>query len=152
MKGAFSAIAERIAISQEFSDDDFTGLDLSKRRQKIRGYGDINSSVGQDSAAQPPAEDVPEKSKKDRKFLRMLIDGLFVFRDLESDQKVHDMLLALPCTVVVLAHRLHRIRSFDQVVVLDGGRVAEQGRPDELLANPQSRLAGLWKNAGLPQG
>ena len=45
--------------------------------------------------------------------------------DLESDQKVHDMLLALPCTVVVLAHRLHRIRSFDQVVVLDGGRVAE---------------------------
>ena len=72
--------------------------------------------------------------------------------DLESDQKVHDMLLALPCTVVVLAHRLHRIRSFDQVVVLDGGRVAEQGRPDELLANPQSRLAGLWKNAGLPQG
>ena len=53
------------------------------------------------------------------------------------------MLLALPCTVVVLAHRLHRIRSFDQVVVLDGGRVAEQGRPDELLANPQSRLAGL---------
>ena len=72
--------------------------------------------------------------------------------DLESDQKVHDMLLALPCTVVVLAHRLHRIRSFDQVVVLDGGRVAEQGRPDELLSNPQSRLAGLWKSAGLPQG
>jgi ABC-type multidrug transport system fused ATPase/permease subunit len=30
--------------------------------------------------------------------------------------------------------------------------VAEQGRPEELLANPQSRLAGLWKNAGLPQG
>ena len=62
------------------------------------------------------------------------------------------MLLALPCTVVVLAHRLHRIRSFDQVVVLGGGRVAEQGRPDELLSNPQSRLAGLWKSAGLPQG
>jgi len=72
--------------------------------------------------------------------------------DIESDQKVHDMLLALPCTVVVLAHRLHRIRSFDQVVVLDGGRVAEQGGPDELLADPQSRLAGLWKSAGLLQG
>ena len=34
-----------------------------------------------------PVEDVPEKTKKDRKFLRLLIDGLFVFRDLESDQK-----------------------------------------------------------------
>ena len=36
--------------------------------------------------------------------------------------------------------------------VLVSGNLALAGSGDELLANPQSRLAGLWKNAGLPQG
>ncbi|MFY1668501.1 ABC transporter ATP-binding protein [Plantactinospora sp. WMMB334] len=37
-------------------------------------------------------------------------------------------------TTLVIAHRMSTVRSADHVVVLDGGRVVEHGRPDELLA------------------
>lgn len=37
------------------------------------------------------------------------------------------------CTVIAIAHRLHSVIDFDRVLVLDGGRVVEQGRPRELL-------------------
>lgn len=49
------------------------------------------------------------------------------------------------CTVVSVAHRLEAIVDFDRVVVLEGGFVAEEGRPRELLARPGgSRFKELW--------
>jgi ATP-binding cassette subfamily B protein len=46
-------------------------------------------------------------------------------------------------TVVVVAHRLKTIRRADNIVVLEKGRLLEQGRHDELL-KLQGRYAGLW--------
>lgn len=42
------------------------------------------------------------------------------------------------CTIIAVAHRLGTIRDFDRVVVLDQGRVVEDGKPDELLDNEWS--------------
>lgn len=48
-------------------------------------------------------------------------------------------------TVVSVAHRLETIVDFDRVVVLEGGCVAEEGCPRELLARPGgSRFRELW--------
>ena len=35
-------------------------------------------------------------------------------------------------TIVVIAHRLSTIRNADHVIVMSGGRIVEQGHPDEL--------------------
>jgi ATP-binding cassette, subfamily B, bacterial MsbA len=45
-------------------------------------------------------------------------------------------------TVVVVAHRLSTIRDADQIIVLEGGRVAEVGTPDQLLHN-EGRFAQM---------
>ncbi|WP_158842363.1 ABC transporter ATP-binding protein [Saccharothrix deserti] len=53
-------------------------------------------------------------------------------------------------TVIVIAHRLGTIRRTDQVLVLDRGKVVEQGSTADLLANPESRLAELHRVGEVP--
>ena len=44
-------------------------------------------------------------------------------------------ILAHSCTVLVIAHRLHTVRSADKIVVMADGRIADQGTHDQLDAN-----------------
>ena len=52
-----------------------------------------------------------------------------------SQKAVSDNLDELMCTRVVIAHRLSTIRHCDRIIVLDHGRIAEQGTFEELMEN-----------------
>lgn len=52
-------------------------------------------------------------------------------------------------TVVEVAHRLEIVRHYDVIVVMAGGKVAEVGNPDELLATPGSEFQALWNSRSL---
>ena len=51
-----------------------------------------------------------------------------------TQKTVADSLANLKCTRIVIAHRLSTIRECDRIIVLDAGRVIEDGSYDELIA------------------
>ncbi|MCR5486261.1 MAG: NHLP bacteriocin export ABC transporter permease/ATPase subunit [Lachnospiraceae bacterium] len=51
-----------------------------------------------------------------------------------TQKKVSDSLDALKCTRIVIAHRLSTIRNCNRIIVMDGGRIIEDGTYDELIA------------------
>jgi ATP-binding cassette, subfamily B, bacterial len=74
-----------------------------------------------------------------RAFLRaapiILLDEATSALDSESEQLIQDALTRLVKgrTVIAIAHRLSTLNSFDRIVVLDRGRIVEDGAPGELL-------------------
>ena len=66
----------------------------------------------------------------------LLLDEATSALDAQSEVAVTDALARLGRgrTTIVIAHRLATVRDADKIVVLDHGRVVDQGRHDELLA------------------
>jgi len=54
--------------------------------------------------------------------------------DNKTQRQVSEALDAMGCTRIVIAHRLSTIRHCDRILVLDGGRIIEDGNYDELIA------------------
>ncbi|WP_027582240.1 ABC transporter ATP-binding protein [Bradyrhizobium sp. Ai1a-2] len=65
----------------------------------------------------------------------LLLDEATAALDSESEEAIREALSRLMRgrTVVAIAHRLATLRSFDRVVVLQGGRIVEDGPPDILV-------------------
>lgn len=65
----------------------------------------------------------------------LLFDEATSALDNITQKHVADSLSALGCTRIVIAHRLSTVRNCDRIIVLEGGRIAEEGKFDELLEN-----------------
>ena len=64
----------------------------------------------------------------------LMLDEATSALDNVTQKHVSDSLETLKCTRVVVAHRLSTVRHCDRILVVDGGRIAEEGTYDELIA------------------
>src|SRR3546814_3180932 len=66
----------------------------------------------------------------------LLLDEATSALDAESERLVQDALEALmhDRTTIVIAHRFATVRAADRIVVMDEGRIVEEGRHDDLVA------------------
>jgi ATP-binding cassette, subfamily B, bacterial len=83
----------------------------------------------------------------------LLLDEATAALDSESEEAIREALgrLMRGRTVIAIAHRLATLRNFDRVIMLQGGRIIEDGPPDilmqgrgpyrELVAREMDRLA-----------
>ena len=54
--------------------------------------------------------------------------------DNKTQKQVSESLDSMKCTRIVIAHRLSTIKHCDRIIVIDGGRIIEDGTYDELIA------------------
>ena len=70
--------------------------------------------------------------------------------DTITDQKIQSAVRTefRDCTVLTIAHRLETIADNDLIVVMDDGRIAEQGSPSDLLDMAGGLFHGLVEELG----
>ena len=76
----------------------------------------------------------------------LVLDEATSSLDSESELYIQDALKKLMQgkTVIVIAHRLSTIMQMDRIIVLENGRITEQGKHEELLKMEQGTYQRLW--------
>jgi ABC-type multidrug transport system fused ATPase/permease subunit len=77
----------------------------------------------------------------------LILDEATSALDSESEKLVQGAMdeLMQNRTSIIIAHRLSTIRKVDKILVIDGGRIVEQGTHDELAHNENGLYANLLK-------
>lgn len=80
----------------------------------------------------------------------LLLDEATSHLDLESEEKIQDSLHQFfeQVTAIVIAHRLTTIKEMDTILLIEDGRIVEQGSFDELYKK-QGRFYTLWEKQRL---
>lgn len=97
-----------------------------------------NTEIGENGCALSGGE--RQRISIARAFLKdapiILLDEATASLDVENETLIQTALSRLiqNKTVIIIAHRMRTVAGADKIVVLSGGVVAEQGRPDELYA------------------
>ncbi len=76
----------------------------------------------------------------------LFLDEATSHLDVESEEKIRDSLHKMfqKVTAIVIAHRLSTIKEMDRIVVLEKGKIVEQGSFEELYAK-KGRFWELWE-------
>jgi ATP-binding cassette subfamily B protein len=76
----------------------------------------------------------------------LVLDEATSSLDSHSEMLIQDALnnLMQDKTVIVIAHRLSTIQKMDRIIVVDQGKIIEQGSHKDLLKNEDSLYKKLW--------
>ena len=76
----------------------------------------------------------------------IVLDEATAFADPENEQKIQLAFehLMKNKTVIIIAHRLSTVRGAGKILVIDGGRLAEEGRHDALVKH-DGRYSHMWQ-------
>ncbi len=76
----------------------------------------------------------------------LILDEATSALDNESESLIQQSIDALrgSLTIIVIAHRLSTVVNADRVMTIENGRIAEIGKPVELLKNPQSYFSRMY--------
>ncbi len=76
----------------------------------------------------------------------LVLDEATSSLDSESENLIQDALKTLMSgkTTIVIAHRLSTIMATDRIVVIEGGKITEQGKHEELLKAQEGKYQKLW--------
>jgi ATP-binding cassette subfamily B protein len=76
----------------------------------------------------------------------IVLDEATAFADPENEQKIQKAFESLMKnkTVIIIAHRLSTVRGADKIVVIDRGRLVEEGTHDTLV-KAHGRYSRMWE-------
>jgi len=76
----------------------------------------------------------------------LILDEATSSLDSHSEMLIQDALNTLMTgkTTIVIAHRLSTIQKMDRIIVIDNGKITEEGNHEALLANEDSLYKKLW--------
>lgn len=78
----------------------------------------------------------------------LILDEATSSLDSQSEQAIQDSLeeLMKNRTVIAIAHRLSTLKKMDRIVVIEKGKIVEDGSPDTLMKNEDGIFKKMWQH------
>jgi len=142
-------INDTIANNIKFFDGAITKKDIEQAAKMANIYGFIqkcpdgfNTAVGDRGVmlSGGQRQRIAIARVLARKPKLIILDEATSALDNESESKIQEVIENLhgKVTVLVVAHRLSTVMNADKLIILENGKIAEQGRPCDLLSNKKS--------------
>ena len=133
-----ASTSDVIDVSKRLGVDDFV-MSLPSGYETQVAEGATNLSMGQKQLVCFARALLPDPKIL---ILDEATSGIDPFTELRVQRSLSAMVQGR--TTLIIAHRLSTIRLADRIVVLDAGRVIEEGTFDQLMSNPSGHFARMY--------